>query len=238
MVYITGDTHGELARFTEANFPLSLLGPEDILIIAGDFGYLFGLPTDEEKLDFLASLGFTIAFLDGNHECFPAIYAYPEEEWNGGRIHRIRPNLVHLMRGQVFTLEGMTLFTMGGGYSLDKAMRTPGRSWWPEELPSEEEYAEGLSNLSRHGNRVDFIISHAAPIETMEALCMAGKLSGLCYEEQRLNNYLQQVAETVTHRGYYFGHLHLDLGLWRNQKALWFRVYCLNTGALIWPSDV
>ena len=42
------------------------------------------------QLDALAALPYTILFLDGNHECFPEIFAYPEEMWNGGRIHRIR----------------------------------------------------------------------------------------------------------------------------------------------------
>ena len=72
---------------------------------------------------------------------------YPEEIWNGGRVHRIRPNILHLMRGQVFT--------MGGGYSIDAAMRIPGRSWWPEEMPSDDEYAEAWTNLAAHGNKID-----------------------------------------------------------------------------------
>jgi hypothetical protein len=29
---------------------------------------------------------------------------YPIEEWNGGKIQRIRPSVIHLMRGQVFEL--------------------------------------------------------------------------------------------------------------------------------------
>ncbi len=56
---------------------------------------------DEAKLDALVVLPYTILFLDGNHECFHEIFAYPEEMWNGGRIRRIRPNALHLMRGQV-----------------------------------------------------------------------------------------------------------------------------------------
>ena len=41
------------------------------------------------------------------------------EEWNGGKIHRIRSHVLHLMRGQIFELEGYRFFTMGGARSHD-----------------------------------------------------------------------------------------------------------------------
>ena len=123
MIYITGDTHGEVSRFEEIHEQYRLT-EKDMLIVAGDFGCIFGLGwRDEHKLDLLAKLPYGILFIDGNHECFPQIYTYPEEIWNGGRVHRIRPNILHLMRGQVFTIDGTTVFTMGGGYSIDAAMR-------------------------------------------------------------------------------------------------------------------
>ena len=159
MIYVTGDTHGELARFSEDGDICKCLKPDDVLIVAGDFGFIWGDYSDEIKLDMLEPLPFTIAFVDGNHECFPKIYSYPEETWHGGRVHRIAANIIHLLRGQVFDIEGMTIFTMGGGFSIDSAFRVPGRSWWSEELPTEAEYDEGLANLKRHGNKVDFIIS-------------------------------------------------------------------------------
>ena len=38
----------------------------------------------------------------------------PVAEWHGGKVHRIRPHVLHLMRGQIFELEGCRFFTMGG----------------------------------------------------------------------------------------------------------------------------
>ena len=134
MIYITGDTHGEVSRFEHFQ---NVCHPthDDYLIVAGDFGCIFGLGwRDENKLDALEALEFTILFLDGNHECFPKIISYPEKVWNGGRVRRIRKNILHLMRGQVFSLEGLKIFTMGGGYSIDQMFRILGRSWWPEKI--------------------------------------------------------------------------------------------------------
>ena len=143
----------------------------------------------------LEDLPFTIAFVDGNHENFTALSKYPVEEWNGGKVHFLRPHVIHLMRGQIFTLEGRTFFTMGGASSHDvedgildpasegyherllrlliegkRQYRILGQSWWPEELPSEEEYAEARRNLDAYGWTVDYIITHSPPSSLAERL--------------------------------------------------------------------
>lgn len=230
MIYITGDTHGETARFTLFQQQVNP-SPDDMLIVAGDFGCIFRHNgSDESKLDELAKLPFTILFVDGNHECFPRINAFPQESWNGGQVHRVRPNILHLMRGQVFEVEGMKLFTMGGGYSLDKMFRQEGISWWPEELPNEQEYEQARVNLARHNHQVDVIISHAVPMDTMEMLKQMGVFQHLCMEEMPLSNFLENVRSEVQYRHWYFGHIHMDRPMWRNQTALYYDVYCLNTG--------
>ena len=40
MIYITGDTHGEISRFSE-NEAIKNLSSDDFLIICGDFGFVF-----------------------------------------------------------------------------------------------------------------------------------------------------------------------------------------------------
>ena len=40
-------------------------------------------------------------------------------EWHGGKVHRVRPHVLHLMRGQIFELEDSRFFTMGGAKSHD-----------------------------------------------------------------------------------------------------------------------
>ena len=45
--------------------------------------------------------------------------AFPVYEWQGGKIHRVRPHVLHLMREQVFEINGTSFFTMGGAASHD-----------------------------------------------------------------------------------------------------------------------
>lgn len=246
MLYITGDTHGEVSRLQLIQ-NRGLLGREDCLIVAGDFGFVFyggrrdpmsGL-TDDEKLDLLAEMPFTILFVDGNHERFPDLRQYPVSLWNGGKVRFLRPNVVHLMRGQVYTIQGQTIFTMGGGFTIDGYRRTPGLDWWPDdELPTDEEYAEAWASLAAHGNMVDVIVSHAAPDQTMEMLRQRQFFSDRYVEEMRLNCFLEDVRRKVAHTHFYFGHLHLDRELWRGQTALFEKVYRMDTHELVFDNTV
>ena len=108
MIYATGDTHGNFQRFAPEHFPEQAgMTKEDYMIICGDFGGVWdGGKKEERNLDWLEDLPFTTLFISGNHENFDLLRKYPTEEWNGGTIQRIRPHVIHLMRGQVFDLQG------------------------------------------------------------------------------------------------------------------------------------
>ena len=102
MIYITGDTHGGFQRFGSKYFPQQTqMGRNDYMIICGDFGGLWdGGQKDQHWLDWLAEKPFTTLFVDGNHENFDLLNALPEKEWHGGRVHEVRENILHLMRGR------------------------------------------------------------------------------------------------------------------------------------------
>jgi hypothetical protein len=114
-------------------------------------------------LAFYENKRYTVLFVDGNHENFDALAQYPITEWNGGKVQIIRENVIHLMRGQVYNIDGKSFFTFGGGVSIDKASRIPYISWWEQEEPSFSEINEALDNLERCNYKVDYVITHAAP---------------------------------------------------------------------------
>ena len=104
-IYITGDLHGDLRRFQpEIFYEQEGLTKEDFVLVAGDFGCVWhGDGRDDEGLDWLESRPFTTSFVTGNHENYDALRKYPLEKWRGGIIRRIRPSLILLERGQIFT---------------------------------------------------------------------------------------------------------------------------------------
>lgn len=64
----------------------------------------------------------------------------------------------------------------------------------------------------------------------MQMFVQTGEISHRYLQEGRLNAFLEDVRQTVAHKHYYFGHMHLDKQLFRNQTALYYDVYQLTTG--------
>lgn len=205
MIYVTGDTHGELAEFTERTAPLALT-ENDTLIVCGDFGFVWGDPAHNAMLEELSLLPFTIAFADGNHENFEQLYMHPVEDWQGGRVHRVERNIVHLMRGEVFEIEGRRFFAFGGAYSVDKMWRRNRISWWEEEIPRAEEYNAAADNLERAGYRVDFVLTHQIPRRFIHALNFAPN-----EPEMELTGYLDWLYDNLAFKKWFAGHWHENL---------------------------
>ena len=69
MIFVTGDTHGDMERFSDPR--LKQLREGDTLIICGDFGFLWdGNKREKKNLKALAKKKYNICFLDGTHENF------------------------------------------------------------------------------------------------------------------------------------------------------------------------
>ena len=219
MIYVTGDCHGNFARFEQKHFSEQAnMTKDDAVIIAGDFGGVwFGDSRDDETLDWLERLPFTLAFVCGNHENYDALERYAVAEWHGGKVHRIRPHVLHLMRGQIFELEGCRFFTMGGAKSHDTNHRINHISWWRQELPSDEEYSEALQNLERYNWQVDYIITHCAPT----SIALAGSRHN---EADRLTDFLQEVRERATYHYWLFGHYHDNRAIDEKHILLWEQI--------------
>lgn len=207
---IAGDIHGtcdigKVVSFFEGRE--DEYSRDDYLILCGDVGVCgFSVYEEVQTRNNLCDLPVTVLFIDGNHENFDKLNAYHVEKWNGGKVHFIESNIIHLMRGQVYEIDGVKFFTFGGGYSIDKLYRTEGITWFPQEMPTEEEYEEGWANLERAGFQVDYILTHTGPREVAAAMGY-GELSD---DEVVLRKYLQRVADNTDFTAWYFGHFHED----------------------------
>ena len=227
MIYITGDTHSDFSRFTEENFPIqSEMTKDDYVIICGDFGgvWISEEESSREKnaLDWLDNKSFTTLFVDGNHENYTRLYNYPIEEWKGGKVHKIRDSVLHLMRGEIFDIDNKKIFAFGGARSHDiqdgilnldeeekiyeyrkrgAYFRIRDFSWWDLELPTNQEMENGIENLEKINYKVDYIISHCCPT-SIQALINP------IYKRDILTDYLQQISEKCTFKKWYFGHYH------------------------------
>ena len=147
---------------------------------------------------------FTTLFVDGNHENFELLDRYPVSEWNGGKAQFIQPHVIHLMRGQVYDIGELKVFAMGGASSHDVEYRTEGISWWPRELPGDDEYEEANRNLRAADWRVDLILTHCGPSSVHRFIS-----HGL-YETDRLTDFLENISQRLTWKRWYMGHYHIN----------------------------
>lgn len=246
-VWVTGDIHGNPARFATDIFPEQKeMTKDDIVLILGDFGLVWDHKGENKSekywLNWLEEKPFTTVFVDGNHENHQRLDSYPAETWQGGNVHFIRPSVIHLMRGQVFHIAGKSFFTFGGASShdisagilepddpnfkkkkkrLDKdpfaLYRINHISWWERELPNEEEMNEGLKNLEKQNYKVDYIITHSPYTSLLKQMDGGAGL----YQKDRLTDYLQEIKQTVAYKEWLFGHMHI------NKTFHWERSSCL-----------
>lgn len=249
-VYVTGDCHGDWDKLIWSQvLPREEMTKDDFVIVCGDFGIWHDEDGEESrKLDRLAKQNFTTLFVCGNHENFDRLYGDEFEvvDFHGGKAHKIRDNIYHLMRGNVFELCGKKFFAFGGASSHDiqdgilnpddfethqdfvkefyewynarKMFRVKNISWWERELPSDEELEHGKQMLSENGNEVDFIISHCCPQQ------IATMISSGFYENDRLTNYFDEIMEENKFTKWYFGHYHCDQSVMGKFVALYHQI--------------
>ena len=195
MIYLLSDIHaGETSAIDGLRRYFEIAGNDDILIILGDVGARFEDTDQNREFDelFLSSTK-KIAFLDGNHENFAYINSFPEEDWSGGRVHRLTDNIVHLERGYVYEIEGKRFFTFGGCAS-SKIWREKG-PWYPEESASKAELLRAYSTLSSVKEGIDYVLTHKYETEGIG-------------EDEELLRLTEYIEKNVPYKHWYAGHWH------------------------------
>lgn len=232
MIYITGDTHADFSRFNTKRFPEQKeMTKNDIVMVLGDFGGIwYDCSKERYWLDWLSDKPFTLVFIDGNHENFDRLYnEFSVIDFHGGKAHKIRDNIYHLIRGYIFDFEGRKFFAMGGASSHDiddgvlnpsdfinenefkntykqwvnqgKVFRINHFSWWKEELPNQEEMKLGIETLKENNYKVDYVITHC-PLR--EICCQYGY-----YDTDSIILYFEELLNLgLSFKQWWSGHLH------------------------------
>lgn len=204
IVGITGDTHGDL------NFRQIYKAREmeiTHLIVCGDFGYIWdGSLKEQRQLDYLNKIGVKVLFIDGNHEHHVLLNEYPISEMYGGKVHQIRENIIHLIRGEVYNINGNKYFAFGGANSTDKEYRIEGESWWREEKPNKADMDNAEKNLAKNNYKVDYILTHTCyPV--------ALNYVGGDMRVDDVSEYLNYIKHTVEFKYWFFGHMHINYNI-------------------------
>ena len=184
-IAIVGDVHMHfkgLAYIVRTHSP-------DVILQCGDFGYW---PKDNNyNIDYCKNGQTKIYFCDGNHEDHESLRSLTNNE--------IHPNIFYQPRGSILKLGDYNILFMGGAHSVDKAQRTPGYDWFPEENISERD----LYNIP--DDRIDVFISHTSPVEfDFEKYSITEK------KNDGNRKYLSCILDTYKPKLWYFGHWHTN----------------------------
>jgi predicted phosphodiesterase len=153
-VVFAGDWHGNTVWALQAIRHARDSGAQAI-VHTGDYGYRFTRPFLEAVEAMLRLTGLRLYFVDGNHEDFDRLHAFPVAK-DGTRpvTERVR----HLPRGYAWTWSGVRFLACGGAVSMDQRRRIAHLSWWPQEALTELDV-----RACRRRGRADVVVSHDCP---------------------------------------------------------------------------
>ena len=204
-LFITGDTHGmnDIRKLTNENFPIQEeLDKSDVLCIAGDAAICWtGGNTDKQLQKWYEDKPFTTLVIDGNHEGHELLSKLPIIEKFGGKVHQISNSVFYAIRGEIYTINGKKILTLGGAESTDKQYRVEGYSWWKDEEITERDISYAFHKLKKYDFSIDYIISHTGGSEICRQLGFTPTIS----------DYLLDKILTISiYKKHYLGHYHLD----------------------------
>lgn len=159
-ILVAGDWHGN------TNFALNIIEHAqtfdcEAVFQVGDFGFWEHTKAGLWFMDQLelgaAKANMPIYWIDGNHEN----HALLRKKYMKGQVDQfveIRPHVLYCPRGHTWEWDDVKFMGFGGAYSIDKNVRTPGTSWWPEEVGTQDE----IDHAATKGT-VDVLFTHDAP---------------------------------------------------------------------------
>lgn len=226
-VLISGDWHGWKSAVAKACDVALVHGVHHIFQL-GDMGLWPG-PKGIKFLDDCQRLAedhkLTIYALPGNHEDHiqwkHAFRPDPEPVRHAetGGVY-VRSNVVLLPRATTFHWFGKTWAVAGGAVSIDRNMRVPFESWWPDEELEDWE-ADKLQS------KVDILLTHDASNMTPWGFQLVPHF-GSQLHRQRIDRVLQQTRPEV----HFHGHMHHKYDWMNNVRGHYVQTYGLHCNGL------
>lgn len=210
---ITGDTHGDMSRFTDYEYPRD---GTTAIIILGDAGVNYYMnDRDKSAKKKLNNSGYIFYLVRGNHEARPE--DCKEIEWsydnnvNGIVGIDIEFPAIHYLRdGTEYNIDNHSVLVIGGAYSVDKLYRIAKGypyQWFENEQLSDEEKTQILERIK--GKEYDFVLTHTCP-RTWEPTDLFLPSINQSTVDKSTEDWLDEVKVSIKYKVWLFGHFHAD----------------------------
>jgi len=215
MIYITGDMHGDIDRFSSKE--LRRLKKGDTLIICGDFGFVWdGSEKEKRLLKWIGNRRYNTLFVEGANDNIALLGSYPQVEWQGGKTREISGRLRLICRGEILEIEGKKIFAFGGGASGEDIIDSPNQD--RGGMPTPQEIEKAKLNLKNAGHKVDYIVTHK-PSSKITQFLLLGTDSA-----DTLDTFLNEVREKCEYTRWFFGSLHMNKRIPPREMAIFTAV--------------
>lgn len=190
-IVFCGDCHGMLDRFRASMKKHRKQFSDDIFIQVGDLG--LGFPKSQSP-----DLPKQCKFIRGNHDAPDVCRAHPNYLGDYGTAE----------------IDGHRVFFLSGAWSIDRAMRIEGVSWWPEEELTIKELGEAFDLYLEY--KPDVVITHDGPSHATTWILNRYMLSnnGVYLEQSpyptRTGQALSAMFEAHQPKLWVFGHWHVS----------------------------
>ena len=195
--HFIGDIHGNTQLVTKIGNRYR----DDNVIQIGDFG--IGFTNDPEHLPKLPA---NCRFIRGNHDDPSLCKKHPQ--WVKDGHTEITPN-------------GTKMMFVGGAWSIDWRLRTPGVSWWEDEQLSYSELNDMVDQYLSF--KPDVMITHDAPQSVAQQMFLTGTHKPLY--PSRTSMAFDSMFESHKPMHWLFGHWHLSM----TADILGTQFRCINT---------
>lgn len=175
-----GDWHGNQLYANAALQAVAAIDTQVPRVHVGDFGLY---PEDRDGSEFLLIVDLVarrqdviIRVIPGNHEDWSHLvfgdeaFGFSSVDECGFWRSETFPSIRVAPRYLVWEEQGRRFACLSGAASIDYQFRVPGRSWWPQELPSQED-VDALVDLAG-STQIDVLITHDAPTSAIEKLAL------------------------------------------------------------------
>lgn len=156
LVAVCGDWHGNQGWARMISRALPYLAPDVATMLhLGDW-WMPPAAVDEIFAETAIARFYLVV---GNHEDYgqitPLLDKHPGEAVQVSELTWILPRPARL------TIGGRSVLTLGGASSVDRASRTEGLTWWPQEAITDEHVAAAIA-----GGPADLMLTHESPAGT------------------------------------------------------------------------
>lgn len=148
-VLFVGDAHGNLAYMRYA-LQLAREVEVDLVIQVGDFGFWPSKSFSSIVNNDFIEAEMPLWVIRGNHDFTGDAYQYL-------KTPTFEPGLTLISDGWKTEIDGVAVGFLGGAVSVDQDARIMGRSWWPDEITSDDNVSAALFN-----GPVDVWVTHDA----------------------------------------------------------------------------